>query len=122
MNRPALDSPNLGQVPAHALARDSIVPPSTIPLRDLPAGAWFAALADHLPNPYVHAYASELARLRADGCTPSEAAVYCRAYLFAPRIYDERRDGPNGLPPMAPVASATLTIPRSLADDLELPD
>lgn len=111
------DSPELPPIPAHELSPDRSVPPRPTPLRALPAGAWFARLLEHLPNPYIHAHASELAQLRADGATPCEAAIYARAYLLAPRLLtaDEERHALQLAPPLAP-------LPRALLDDLGLLD
>ena len=105
-----LDSPTVPPVPVSFLAPDDpdLAPPAPCPAAQLPAGCWFERLLDYLPNAYVHARASDLAQLRADGATPAEAATYARAYLAAPHVFSDTehgRDLPQGFPVAArPVA------------------
>lgn len=61
------------------------VPPTSA--QRITFGQWLARLSEEcLPRAYVAGRMDTLEGLYDDGATPREAAVYCRAYLLAPRV------------------------------------
>jgi len=49
------------------------------------ARQWLTQLTEHLPQAFIAGRLAVLLDLWKDGATPHLAAVYCRAFLHAPR-------------------------------------